>query len=75
MESGANRFPGENRFGGNESSGVGSNQICNLLPMITNHVPFYNNHIDGVIIGLKVSLLFTLALLLMLMNLRMMRQN
>ena len=39
MDSGTNRFPGENRSG-NGSFDARSNQICNLFPMILNHVSF-----------------------------------
>nr|KAJ0206916.1 hypothetical protein LSAT_V11C500230870 [Lactuca sativa] len=46
MDSGTNQFPGENHSG-NGSSGVGRNQICNLLPMTTNHVPSYNDPVHG----------------------------
>nr|KAJ0187302.1 hypothetical protein LSAT_V11C900464820 [Lactuca sativa] len=47
MESGNHRFVGENCSGGNGSSGAGRNQMCNLLPITTNHVPSYNRPIDG----------------------------
>lgn len=48
IKSGINRFPRENRFGGNGSSDARSKQIYNLLHITLNHVPSYNGTIDGV---------------------------
>ena len=47
MDIGTNRFLMKTHSG-NGYSGARSNQICNLLPMTTNHVPSYKEPIRGV---------------------------
>ena len=75
MESVINQFIGENHSSGNRSFGAGGNLNFNLLPMTLNHVPSYNGPVEGVILRIKIRLLFMPVQHLMLMNLYMIRKN